>query len=66
MAIKLVLRILGKLGLEIIYEEQFMIADKNYLVDISTAEKELGWKPKCDDKDMLLAAYKNYRSQKND
>ena len=43
------------------YKEQYMIADENYLIDISQTEKELGWHPKFNDTDMLLDAYQMYK-----
>ena len=61
---KVALEMFEQLGLEIMYKEQYMIADKNYLVDTSNAEKELGWNPKDNDKDMLLAAYESYKEEK--
>jgi len=63
-AVKAALEISGKLGMEIMYREQYMIADTNYMVDISDTEKELGWNPKHNDEDMLFAAYKSYQEQK--
>lgn len=60
-AVKLTLALLGKIGLEIMYKEQYMIADENYLIDISQTEKELGWHPKFNDTDMLLDAYQMYK-----
>ena len=64
--VKFALWFLGKIGLEIMYKEQYMIADKNYLVDISETEKDLGWQPKYNDSDMLAAAYESYESGKNE
>lgn len=61
--VKLALGILAKLNLEIMYREQYMIADKDYIVDISTTETELGWQPQYDDSDMLFVAYEGYRGE---
>lgn len=58
--VKLVLAALGKIGIEIMYKEQYMIADENYLIDITETEKDLGWHPKYNDKDMLFEAYQDY------
>jgi dTDP-glucose 4,6-dehydratase len=61
--VKAILTLLGKIGIEIMYKEQYMIADKDYLVDISDAMKDFDWKPKSNDQDMLLAAYESYKEE---
>ena len=58
--VKLCLKILGSIGLEIMYKEQYMIADENYLIDISQTEKDLDWHPQFDDTSMLKAAFDEY------
>lgn len=58
--VKLVLGILGALGLEIMYKEQYMIADENYVLDVSKTVKDLGWKPRYNDQDMIIRAYKEW------
>ncbi len=60
-AVKFTIFILSKLGLEIMYKEQYSIADINYLVSISETEKDLGWSPKYDDADMIVSAYAEYK-----
>lgn len=62
--VKFVLNMLDKIGLTIMYPEQFMIADEEYILDISETEKDLGWTPKYNDEDMLKEAYKLYREGK--
>lgn len=62
--VKGTLALLGKLGAEILYKEQYEIADENYIVDISNAESELGWMPRYTDKDMLFSAYEYYEQMK--
>ena len=57
---KRVLEGLGALGLEILYKEQYEIADEQYIVDISETEKDLGWRPQFNDADMLQEAYQQY------
>ena len=59
--IKPVLRGFEFLGAPLMYKEQYMIADEEYIVDISLAEKKLGWKPRHSDEEMLLAAYNEYK-----
>lgn len=61
--IKRVLKLLDRLGLTLMYEEQFMIADENYIVDILKTEKELGWTPSYRDDKMLYQALKEYKSR---
>ena len=58
--VKRVLEGLGALGLEILYKEQYEIADEQYIVDISETEKDLGWRPQFNDADMLQEAYQQY------
>lgn len=62
--VKLILGILGKIGLEIMYKEQYMIADENYILDVSTTSKELGWKPLYNDQDMIIQAYQEWYNKK--
>lgn len=58
------LDILGFFGIEIMYKEQYEIADKEYIVDISEAQRVLGWVPIYEDRDMLLEAYEEYKKIK--
>lgn len=60
--VKLVLATMGMVGFELMYKEQYMIADEDYILDISETEKELSWNPKYADKDMIVEAYQNYVS----
>lgn len=64
-AVKQCLEILGFLGIEIMYKEQYEIADEEYIVDISEAKKILGWVPIYEDKDMLIEAYEEYKKTKS-
>lgn len=59
--VKWILGLFDKIGLTIMYPEQFMIADEEYVLDISETEKDLDWTPKYNDEDMLKEAYKMYR-----
>lgn len=61
--IKRILKLLDRLGLTLMYEEQFMIADENYIVDISKTENELGWKPDYQDDEMIYQAFKEYKNR---
>lgn len=63
--VKSVLTLFDKMGLTIMYPEQFMIADEEYVLDISETEKDLEWSPIYNDEDMLKEAYRMYeRSNK--
>ena len=55
--IKSVLKLLDFIGLTILYKEQYSIADKNIILDISKAKKIINWVPKYNDQDMINSAY---------
>lgn len=59
-SVKLALSMLERLGVPLMYKEQYAIADCQYIVDIRSTQEELGWNPQYSDGDMLLAAYKQY------
>ena len=61
--VKATLRFLDNIGLTLMYPEQFMIADEEYILDISETKKDLGWQPKYNDADMLAEAYKIYKGK---
>lgn len=61
--VKMVLALLGSLGIELLYKEQYEISDENYIVDISNTMEELNWTPKFDDTDMLYQAYEYYKQE---
>lgn len=61
--IKILLNIMDKIGLTIMYPEQFMIADEEYVLDTSDTEIDLEWHPKYNDEDMLKEAYKMYKGE---
>ncbi len=59
--VKRVLAGLDLAGLPLMDPEQYLIADETCVLDVSKAERELGWRPRYRDDDMLLAAYREYR-----
>ncbi len=61
--VKAILRFFDNIGCTIMYPEQFMIADEEYILDISKTEEDLNWKPKYNDEDMLIEAYKMYKNR---
>jgi dTDP-glucose 4,6-dehydratase len=62
--VKRTLEFMAKIGLEIMYREQYEIADENYIVDIENTKKELGWESRYTDSDMLYEAYEYYKGEK--
>jgi dTDP-glucose 4,6-dehydratase len=61
--VKAILRLLDNCGLTLMYPEQFMIADEEYVLDISETEKDLDWHPQYNDEDMLKEAYRMYKQK---
>lgn len=59
--VKFILNTLDNIGLTVMYKEQFMIADEEYILDISETEKDLDWHPLYNDEDMLKDAYRMYK-----
>lgn len=59
--VKSILNLFDKAGFTIMYPEQFMIADEEYILDISKTEKDLDWSPIYNDEDMLKDAYRDYK-----
>ena len=57
---KATLAALDTVGLTLLYPEQFLIADMNYLVDIGSTVTELGWQPIHGDAEMMAAAYEEF------
>jgi nucleoside-diphosphate-sugar epimerase len=60
--LKPLLATLDRIGLTLLYPEQFGIADIDILLDTSDTERELGWHPLRDDIDMMNAAYDAFAS----
>jgi len=57
---KMILSFFDKIGFTIMYPEQYVIADLEYVLDIAETEKDLSWKPRYNDCDMLIEAYRNF------
>ncbi|NHO43237.1 NAD-dependent epimerase/dehydratase family protein [Acetobacter fabarum] len=58
--LKVLLAILDKLGLTLLYPEQFEIADADILLDTTATRTELGWSPSHDDIQMMNMAYDSF------
>ena len=63
--VKKTLELMDRLNLTLIYPEQFLIADREYVLDTVSLGKDLSFKPKYKDKDMILEAYKDYLKASN-
>lgn len=64
-AVKRTLDLLDLLNMPIMDPEQYLIADEDCVLDVSKGERQIGWVPQYGDGDMLIAAYKEYRSVKD-
>ncbi|TIL78936.1 MAG: NAD(P)-dependent oxidoreductase, partial [Mesorhizobium sp.] len=64
-AVKRTLDLLDLLNMPIMDPEQYLIADEDCVLDVSKAERQLGWVPQYRDEDMLIAAYSEYRAKKD-
>jgi dTDP-glucose 4,6-dehydratase len=62
--VKPVLALLDRVGFPLMDPEQYLIADENCILDVSKAERELGWRPRYRDEDMLYAAYQEYKNSR--
>ncbi|MFM9975824.1 MAG: NAD-dependent epimerase/dehydratase family protein, partial [Beijerinckiaceae bacterium] len=60
--VKMTLTALDALNLPIMDPEQYLIADETCILDTSSLQSDLGWKPLHRDEDMLKAAYREYRA----
>jgi nucleoside-diphosphate-sugar epimerase len=60
--LKPILSSLDKLGVTLLYPEQFEIADLDIILDTSDTSMTLGWRPERDDISMMIAAYDGFTS----
>jgi dTDP-glucose 4,6-dehydratase len=56
------LSILDRVGLPLLYPEQFLIADHEFILDTTETRSALGWEPTQDDASMMFEAYKTFRT----
>lgn len=61
-AVKRVLDFLDLINLPVMDPEQYLIADEMCILDCTKAKRELGWSADYRDGDMLIAAYREYRT----
>ncbi len=61
-AVKFTLDIMDRAGFPIMDPEQYLIADETCVLDVSKADKELGWAATEGDSEMLIQAYRSYRA----
>ena len=57
---KAILSFLDVINLTLLYPEQFIVADQDYVLDIRGLKEGLNIDPKFNDKDILLEAYRSY------
>jgi dTDP-glucose 4,6-dehydratase len=62
MAVQRVLTVLDRMGLTLLYPEQFAIANIDYLLDTTQTRQTLGWVPARRDSDIVFDAYWAFRS----
>jgi dTDP-glucose 4,6-dehydratase len=60
--VKAILTGFDNIDMSLMDPEQFLIADEYCVVDTSKAKRDLGWSARFRDDDMLIAAYREYRS----
>ena len=70
--IRILIKILNLFSIEILYKEQYELADKNFILDTTRSNKVLQWHPKDNDTNMMTVAYEAWikdnvfiRKQKN-
>ena len=51
---------LDSVNLSLMYPEQYLIADKDYVLDTASLKNELGFVPKDSDQEMLLEGFNSY------
>ncbi len=56
-------RVLHVVGLSPIVPEHYILADTNFVLDISAAREDLGWRPRYDNIEMMCAAYESYLAE---
>lgn len=59
--VKATLTAFDRVDLPIMDPEQYLIADEDCVRDTTAAERDLGWRARYGDSDMLIAAYSEYR-----
>lgn len=62
--VKLTLSALDRLNMPLMDPEQYLIADEHCEISVERARIDLGWIPAHGDEDMLIAAYRSYRAEK--
>ncbi len=60
--VKFVLSGFDRINMPLMDPEQFLIADEHCVLSTDRAKRDLGWKPLHRDDDMLVAAYREYRT----
>ena len=58
--VRLALATLARAGIEPLYREQYLLADRSFVVDTTRAREVLGWRPTRSDRDLLLDAWDHW------
>lgn len=62
--VKGVLKVLDNAGLTLMFPEQYLIADRDVILNTSGTEASLGWRPSQSDLEILAEAYDSYIASK--
>jgi dTDP-glucose 4,6-dehydratase len=57
---KATLSLLDLVGLTILFPEQFMIADREYVLDLAPTSRDLNFTPAYNDHDMIISAFQEF------
>ncbi len=60
------LRSLAVIGITPLHPEQYLLADKNFIVNIDKSRRELNWSPRSDDLQLMVEAYQHWRHRRDD
>jgi len=57
------LSFLDRFGFPILYPEQFLIADQQYILDTSKIEKKLSFSERYSDSQMMIEAFEDWKKK---
>jgi dTDP-glucose 4,6-dehydratase len=66
MVVKATLSLTDRLGLSLLYPEQFAVANLEYVLDTETTKTGLGWEPTKNDVDIIFSAYSSFLAGSED
>ena len=59
--IKFILQVLQIFKINLMYKEQYAIADKEYILDTKETKSTLNWEPIYNDREMIFSAYEEFK-----